>query len=155
MGPAKVYAVRVGRQTGIFNTWKEVSDLVMGYAGAKHKSFSSVKEATEWLQAPQASTTFGGPSDRSGAVAVPQDRGKLEGNDQYEDELRMGKGSSHESQTGAQFSLAQAESHASHLKAVVNREGLLNQLHASRSKGLALEKAGSSSKISAGAVPFC
>lgn len=35
----KIYAVAVGRETGVFNSWSEVKPLVEGVSGAKYKSF--------------------------------------------------------------------------------------------------------------------
>jgi Caulimovirus viroplasmin len=62
----KVYAVRTGRKTGIFNSWNEVVGLVSGFPGAKHKSFASVKEATAWLQAPDEASIGRGASSSHG-----------------------------------------------------------------------------------------
>lgn len=45
----KVYAVRKGRQTGLFDTWAECQKQVSGYSGAEFKSFSSVEEARLFL----------------------------------------------------------------------------------------------------------
>jgi ribonuclease HI len=45
----KVYAVKSGRQTGIFTRWEDVSSLVTGYSGAIFKSFSTVEEAKSYL----------------------------------------------------------------------------------------------------------
>ena len=45
----KVYAVRAGRETGIFQTWKECQRLVTGYPGAEYKSFTTWEAAEEYL----------------------------------------------------------------------------------------------------------
>ncbi|MBQ1194224.1 MAG: ribonuclease H family protein [Lachnospiraceae bacterium] len=45
----KFYAVKVGRNTGIFNTWEECKLQVDGYPGATYKSFKTVNEAAEFL----------------------------------------------------------------------------------------------------------
>ncbi|MCI0768545.1 ribonuclease H family protein, partial [Bacillus sp. TL12] len=45
----KVYAVRKGRQTGIFYSWKECEVNVKGYSGAEYRSFPSKKEAQHYL----------------------------------------------------------------------------------------------------------
>ncbi|WP_257152394.1 RNase H1/viroplasmin domain-containing protein, partial [Bacillus thuringiensis] len=37
----KVYAVRKGRKTGIFYSWKECETHVKGYSGAQYRSFPS------------------------------------------------------------------------------------------------------------------
>jgi ATP-dependent DNA helicase PIF1 len=45
----KYYAVKVGKRTGIFHDWDEVKNLVIGYPGAKHKSFKTEQAAIEYL----------------------------------------------------------------------------------------------------------
>ncbi|AUB67288.1 ribonuclease H (plasmid) [Bacillus cereus] len=45
----KVYAVRKGRKTGIFYSWKECEMYVKGYSGAQYRSFPSKKEAQQYL----------------------------------------------------------------------------------------------------------
>lgn len=45
----KFYAVRKGRQTGIFMTWEECKKQVDGYAGAEFKSFKIRSEAEGYL----------------------------------------------------------------------------------------------------------
>lgn len=45
----KYYAVKKGFKTGIFNTWNECKQVVNGYSGAIYKSFSTLKEAQEYL----------------------------------------------------------------------------------------------------------
>lgn len=46
---AKFYAVKVGRKTGIFETWDECKEYVSGYPGALYKSFKSMSEASEYM----------------------------------------------------------------------------------------------------------
>jgi ribonuclease HI len=45
----KLYAVKKGRQTGIFNTWNECKLQVDGYKGAQYKSFSTISDAEEYM----------------------------------------------------------------------------------------------------------
>lgn len=52
----KVYAVKVGRQTGLFSTWAECEKQVKGYQGAKFKGFEQAQEALAWLSSPTGST---------------------------------------------------------------------------------------------------
>jgi ribonuclease H-related protein len=52
----KYYAVKVGRNSGIFNTWAECSSQVSGFSGAVFKSFSSLQDAQEFLGAPKKLT---------------------------------------------------------------------------------------------------
>lgn len=49
MTKKKIYAVRKGKQTGIFNTWNECKALVDGYPGAEYKSFLTIEEALQYL----------------------------------------------------------------------------------------------------------
>lgn len=44
------YAVKVGKNTGIFNTWKECESNIKGYSGAKYKKFNSKSEAESYLE---------------------------------------------------------------------------------------------------------
>lgn len=45
----KVYAVRKGRKTGLFDTWAECQKQISGYSGAEFKGFSSAEEAKRFL----------------------------------------------------------------------------------------------------------
>jgi len=47
--PKKYYAVRSGRETGIFDTWDECKRLVTGFKGAEYKSFTALSDAEEYL----------------------------------------------------------------------------------------------------------
>ena len=49
----KYYAVKIGRQTGIFNTWEECKEQVEGFENAEYKSFSSLEEANNFLDEQQ------------------------------------------------------------------------------------------------------
>lgn len=46
---SKLYAVRRGRKTGIFNTWNECKKQTHGYSNAKYKSFKTIEEANAYL----------------------------------------------------------------------------------------------------------
>lgn len=46
----KVYAVRKGRETGIFYTWEEAKKQVQGYSNAQFKAFSNEEEAKLFLE---------------------------------------------------------------------------------------------------------
>lgn len=48
----KYYAVRVGRKTGIFETWDECRAQVTGFPGAAFKGFATLEEAESFLEAP-------------------------------------------------------------------------------------------------------
>ncbi len=45
----KYYAVKQGRETGIFTTWDACKAQVMGYSGAVYKSFPTLEEAQAYL----------------------------------------------------------------------------------------------------------
>ncbi len=46
---SKYYAVKEGRNKGVYTTWSECELQVKGYKGAIYKSFSSLEEAKEYL----------------------------------------------------------------------------------------------------------
>ena len=68
----KYYAVKVGKTTGIFETWDECKASVDGYPGALFKSFKSITDAYAYMgwEGHQMSffnmDSFGNPSDTSG-----------------------------------------------------------------------------------------
>ena len=45
----KVYAVRKGRQTGLFYSWPACQEQIKGYSGAEYKSFITEQEANIYL----------------------------------------------------------------------------------------------------------
>ncbi|MDE6917479.1 MAG: ribonuclease H family protein [Lachnospiraceae bacterium] len=49
MARKKVYAVKKGRETGIFSSWDACRASVDGYAGAQYKSFYTREEADPYL----------------------------------------------------------------------------------------------------------
>ena len=55
MAGKKYYAVKVGRETGIFTTWDACKAQVQGYSGAVYKSFATLAEAQEYLTGTGAS----------------------------------------------------------------------------------------------------
>lgn len=46
---SKFYAVRKGKIPGIYTDWNETSKQVSGFQGAEHKSFTTIREAQEWM----------------------------------------------------------------------------------------------------------
>lgn len=50
---SKFYAVRKGRQTGIFHTWAECKRHITGFSGAEYKSFKTEEEAKEYVMGGQ------------------------------------------------------------------------------------------------------
>ena len=49
MAKKKLYAVKKGKKTGIFETWEACKASVDGYSGAQYKSFFSKEEAQAYL----------------------------------------------------------------------------------------------------------
>jgi len=48
----KFYAVKEGKNVGIFTTWNECEEAVKGYPNASYKGFSTEREAREYLGMP-------------------------------------------------------------------------------------------------------
>lgn len=48
------YAVKVGKQPGIYKTWDECKEQVNGFSGAVYKGFRTKKEAEEFLSGKSA-----------------------------------------------------------------------------------------------------
>ncbi len=46
----KFYAVRCGRQSGIYKTWADCQKQTIGYKGAVYKGFSTLEEAENFLK---------------------------------------------------------------------------------------------------------
>ena len=75
----KVYAVRIGRKTGIFSTWEECEAQVKGFAGAKFKGFPEMSEALAWLGMGSPSTEKNASAaSRKNKSAAPAVRAKKE-----------------------------------------------------------------------------
>ena len=49
MAAKKFYAVKAGRQTGLFTSWDDCKAQVQGYSGAIYKSFPTLQEAQQYL----------------------------------------------------------------------------------------------------------
>lgn len=49
MAKVRIYAVRNGRKTGIFNHWDDCKEQVVGFKDAEYKSFGNLKDAEEYL----------------------------------------------------------------------------------------------------------
>lgn len=49
MAAKKIYAVKKGKQTGVFDTWEECREIVGGYPGAEYKGFATIEEAQAYL----------------------------------------------------------------------------------------------------------
>lgn len=53
----KFYAIRRGKETGIFKTWTECKERVHGVGGCLYKGFATRKEAEAWLNKPDYSVS--------------------------------------------------------------------------------------------------
>lgn len=62
----KYYAVKCGRETGVFETWDECKKQVMGFKGAAYKSFADRAEAERFA----AGQDSAGAEPRDGAVTA-------------------------------------------------------------------------------------
>lgn len=58
---AKYYAVKVGLNPGVYNTWEECQKNVIGYEGAIYKSFSSLDEANAFIKDEELPVEINGP----------------------------------------------------------------------------------------------
>lgn len=78
----KFYAVKKGRNTGIFQTWDQCKASVSGYSGAQYKSFSTLEEAREYLEDGKASPT-GSPNQEEDACTAYVDGSFDQGKNAY------------------------------------------------------------------------
>ena len=73
MAKKKIYAVRKGHKTGLFETWAECQKATSGYSGAEFRGFTDREEAMAFLQ---MSTTANVSEDKdkeaAGIVEVPE-----------------------------------------------------------------------------------
>lgn len=58
MAKKKIYAVKKGKCTGLFDTWEKCQAAVHGYPGAQFRSFSSEEEAKAYLCSNEKKTVF-------------------------------------------------------------------------------------------------
>ena len=73
-GKSKFYVVWVGLSPGIYRTWDECLQQVKGYPGARYKSFPTLAEAEQALDAPDEYLTVSkGVRTKSAPKALPED----------------------------------------------------------------------------------
>ena len=82
----KYYAVRRGRQVGVFDSWAECQRQIVKYSGAEYKSFATKQEA-EAYAFPDSLDAFGHSHDTSHAVDIWVDGSCMPGPD---GSLRLG-----------------------------------------------------------------
>ncbi len=78
MAKRKVYAVRKGRNTGVFDTWEECKRAVHGFSGAVYKSFETRQEAQDYLDAGDVMPKASGQLSVGGKSSVPGREGALQ-----------------------------------------------------------------------------
>ncbi|TFK41995.1 ribonuclease H-like domain-containing protein [Crucibulum laeve] len=81
---ASFYAVKVGRQTGIFRTWDDCQAQIKGYPNAKYKKFPNAAEAEQFLVG--TATTSALATSSSSAEATTNAKGKKRAYDEDVDE---------------------------------------------------------------------
>ena len=73
MAKKKIYAVRKGHKTGLFNTWAECQKATAGYSGAEFRGFTEKEEALAFLNMETTKTVSGDKSkEAAGVVEVPE-----------------------------------------------------------------------------------
>ncbi len=50
MAKKTIYAIKKGKQTGLFYSWNECKEAVNGYSGAEYKGFETEEEAKDYLE---------------------------------------------------------------------------------------------------------
>ena len=50
MAKTKYYAVKVGKNTGVFQTWAQCEEQIKGVSGAQYKSFTTLEDAERYIQ---------------------------------------------------------------------------------------------------------
>ena len=70
MAKKKVYAVRKGNQTGLFDTWDACKKAVAGCSGAVYKSFATREEAQAYLNQDETERT----AQAAAVAAIPASR---------------------------------------------------------------------------------
>ena len=73
MAKKKIYAVRKGDKTGLFNTWAECQKATAGYSGAEFRGFTEKEEALAFLNMETTKTVSGDKEkEAAGVVEVPE-----------------------------------------------------------------------------------
>ena len=57
MAKTKYYAVKVGKNMGIFQTWAQCEEQIKGVSGAQYKSFTTLEDAERYIQTPLTEET--------------------------------------------------------------------------------------------------
>lgn len=67
------YAVKEGRNIGIFNNWDECKRQVIGFKGAKYKKFETVEEAEEFISGLENEEAFSKIEDLDNLEDIDKD----------------------------------------------------------------------------------
>lgn len=73
MAAKKYYAVKKGKDTGIFHSWEACRAVVEGYPGAEYKGFASLDEARKYLGETQTGQEEGRKEEGAQGPAAPED----------------------------------------------------------------------------------
>jgi len=71
MSAKKYYAVKVGKTTGVFETWEECEESVKGFPGALYKSFKEKADAYEYMGWEGKQLSFDDLANMSGSDDTP------------------------------------------------------------------------------------
>ncbi len=73
MAKKKIYAVRKGHKTGLFDTWAECQKATAGYSGAEFRGFTDRKEALDFLEMKTTKAVSANKAkEAAGEVEVPE-----------------------------------------------------------------------------------
>lgn len=78
MATKKYYAVQCGRETGVYTTWNDCQKQVIGYKGARFKSFPTQEAAEAYVNGTQI-TSEANPSEMPSGWAIYVDGSFLNG----------------------------------------------------------------------------
>src|SRR5262245_12712058 len=80
MAGKKIYAVRVGREPGIYRSWDDCLAQVEGYSGAAYKSFTVLADAEAYLSGEAIQPEPTSPAPESSKQVVIYTDGACTGN---------------------------------------------------------------------------
>jgi ribonuclease HI len=91
----KYYAVRAGKTPGVYMTWKECQDQTTGFKGASYKSFTSKRDADDFVAGKEVASSAGagkGTEDRFYGIAVGHNPGVYQTWTAAQEQIRDVKG---------------------------------------------------------------
>ena len=92
MAKKNYYAVRIGKNPGIYTNWEDCKAQVTGYKGAVFKGFEEKKDAENFMKAGEAAFYEGGEDERTGASGLEEKEGNringiIKGEDEFFSEI--------------------------------------------------------------------